>query len=286
MANWIVTLIRTSALFILTLVMIRILGKGSPSRMTPFRFVNYMVMAVIIALISANVIENIALGFIALAVWFVYTMVLDYLSLMSKWVHDLVNGRETILIKDGKVMEENLSQVRLTGEELLRELRSKNVFKLADVEFAVMEATGEVNILLKSDKKPLTPHDLERKVAPASEPQTVILDGNVLDESLSNRGLNRDWLNTELQKIGVSLDNVFIGQVDSSGDLYLDLFDDSLQLPEPKVKELLYASLESGHADFLKFALETQDEKAKVMYLENANRIQKVMNKLRPYLLR
>lgn len=286
MANWIMILLRTSALFILSLVMIRILGKGSPSRMTSFRFVNYMVMAVIIALISANAIDNIVLGFVALAVWFVYTMVLDYLSLMSKWVHDLVNGRETVLIKDGKVMEENLSQVRLTGEELLRELRSKNVFKLADVEFAVMEATGEVNILLKSDKKPITPHDLERKVAPASEPQTVILDGNVLDESLSNRGLNRDWLNSELQKIGVSLDNVFIGQVDSSGDLYLDLFDDSLQLPEPKVKELLYANLESSHADFLKFALETQDERAKAMYLENANRIQKVMDKLGPYLLR
>jgi len=182
-------------------------------------------------------------------------------------------------------MEENLSKVRLTGEELLRELRSKNVFKLADVEFAVMETTGEINILLKSDRKPLTPHDIEKKVASASEPQTVILDGNILDESLSNMGLNRDWLNTELQKIGVSLDNVFIGQVDSSGDLYLDLFDDSLQLQEPRVKELLYANLKSSHADFLKFALETQDEKVKAMYLENANRIKNVMDKLRPYLL-
>ncbi len=286
MANWIMILLRTSALFVLTLLMIRILGKGSPSRMTPFRFVNYMVMAVIIALISANIIDNIVLGFVALAVWFAYTMLLDYLSLVNKGVHDLVNGRERVLIKDGKVMEENLSKVKLTGEELLRELRSKNVFKLADVEFAVMETTGEINILIKSDRKPLTPHDIERKVAPASEPQTVILDGNVLDESLSNRGLNRDWLNRELQRAGVSIDNVFIAQVDSSGDLYLDLFDDSLQSPEPKVKELLYANLKSSHADFLKFALETKDEKIKAMYLENANRIQNVMDKLRPYLLR
>lgn len=286
MANWIVVLLRTSVLFILTLVMIRILAKGSPSRMTSFRFVNYMVMAVITALISANVIDNIVLGFVTLAVWFVYTIALDYLSLKNKLVHDLVNGRERILIKDGKVMEENLSKIRLTGEELLRELRSKNVFKLADVEFAVMETTGEINILLKSDRKPLTPHDIEKKVAPASEPQAVILDGNILDESLSNMGLNREWLNTELQKIGIALDNVFIGQVDSSGDLYLDLFDDSLQLPGPRVKELLYANLKSSHADFLKFALETQDEKVKAMYLENANRIKNVMEKLRPYLLR
>lgn len=286
MANWIMLLIRTSVLFFSTLILLRILGKDSPLRMTPFRFVNYMVIAVIIALISTNIITNTVLGFVALGAWIIYTIALDYLGVKSKWIHDLINGRETILIKDGKVMEENLIQVRLTGDELLRELRSKNVFKLADVEFAVMESTGEVNVLLKSDKKPVTPHDLEIKVAPASEPQTIILDGNVLDESLSNRGLNRNWLNTELQKTGVSIDNVFIGQVDSSGDLYLDLFDDSLQLPEPKVKELLYANLKKTQADLLKFALETQDENTKSMYSKNANRIKGVMDKLKPYLLR
>lgn len=286
MANWIMILLRTSVLFFLTLIVIRILGKGSPLRMTPFRFVNYMVIAVITALISTNVINSVPLGGVALGVWIIYTMLLDYLSLQSKWVHDLVNGKETVLIKDGKVMEENLIQVRLTGEELLRELRSKNVFQLADVEFAVMESTGEVNVLLKSDKKPVTPHDLERKVAPGSEPETVILDGNILDEPLSNRGLSRDWLNTELKKTGVSIDNVFIGQIDSSGELYLDLFDDSIQLPEPKVKELLYANLEKAHSDLVKFALETQNEKAKELYSKDADRIKNIMDKLRPYLLR
>lgn len=285
MANWIMILLRTSVLFFLTLILIRILGKGSPLRMTPFRFVSYIVIAVIIALISTNIITNPILGLVALGVWILYTIVLDYLSIKSKAVHDLVNGKETVLIKDGKVMEENLIQMRLTGEELLRELRTKNVFKLADVEFAVMEATGDVNILLKSDRKPITPHDLQRKVAPASEPQTIILDGKAMDESLSNRGLNRNWLSTELEKVGVSLDNVFIGQVDSSGDLYLDLFDDSLQLPQPKVKELLYANMEKTQADFVKFALETQDEDLKAMYSNNANRIRNVMKKIKPYLL-
>lgn len=278
-------LLRTSVLFFLTLILIRILGKGSPLRMTPFRLVNYMVIAIIIALISTNMITNAVLGLVALGTWIIYTIALDYLAVKSKWVHDLVNGKETVLIKDGKVMEENLIQVRLTGEELLRELRSKNVFKLADVEFAVMESTGEVNVLLKSDKKPVTPYDLERKVAPASEPQTIILDGNVLDESLSNRGLNRNWLNKELQKVGVSIDNVFIGQVDSLGDLYLDLYDDVVQPPEPKVRELLYANLGKVHGDLLKFALETQDENAKAMYSKNADVIKNLMDKLRPYLL-
>lgn len=231
-------------------------------------------------------IPNIAFGFISLAVWFLFSIALDYLSMKSKWIHDFINGRETVLIKDGKVMEESLKEVRYTGEELLRELRSKNAFNLADVEFAVMESTGEINILLKSDKKPVTPHDLQRKVASSSEPQTVILDGNILDEPLSNMGLNREWLKVQLSNLGVSLDNVFIGQVDSSGDLFIDLFDDSIQVAQPKVKEMLYASISKVQADFLSFSLETGDLKAKQMYSDNAKKLKEMMDKLEPYLLR
>jgi uncharacterized membrane protein YcaP (DUF421 family) len=196
-----------------------------------------------------------------------------------------VYGKETILIKNGKVMEENLSQVRFTGEELLRELRSKNVFNLMDVEFALMETTGEINMLLKSYKTPITPHDLGKQVSPQTESQTVILDGNIIDEALSNRGLNHGWLNTQLESLGVSLDNVFIGQVDSSGDLYVDLFEDSIQIPKPQVKELIYANLEKTQADLLSFALETQNPKTKDMYSNDAQKLQSIVKKLEPYLL-
>ncbi|NLZ48789.1 MAG: DUF421 domain-containing protein [Clostridiales bacterium] len=285
MENWIIVLIRTIAMFALTILLIRLLGRGSLSKITPYKFVNYTIIALMITLITLGFVPNITHSIIALAAWFALFFSLDFLSLKSKALHDAINGRETIIMKDGKVMEENLKEVRLTGEELLRELRSKNIFNLADVEFAVMESTGEINVMLKSDKKPITAHDLQRKVAPKSEPQTVILDGNILDESLANRGLNRAWLKVELAKAGVSLDNVFIGQVDSSGDLYLDLFDDSVQVPQPKVKELLYANLQQCHADLLSYALETEDKNAKEMYTKNADKLKVLINKLEPYLL-
>jgi uncharacterized membrane protein YcaP (DUF421 family) len=287
MQNWAISLLlRTIILFLLTLVIVRVIGKVNLAKVTPFKFVSYIVIAVIAASISLGLIQNIAFGFIVLATWVLLSLALDYLSLRSKLIHDFVNGRETILMKDGKVMEENLIDVRYTGEELLRELRSKNAFNLADVEFAVMESTGEVNVLLKSDKKPVTSHDLQRKVAPLSEPETVILDGNILDESLKNRGLDREWLKVQLSGLGVSLDNVFIGQVDSSGDLFIDIFDDSIQITQPQVKELLYASISKVQSDLLTFSLETNDLKMRKMYSNNANQIKKMMDKLEPYLLR
>ena len=174
----------------------------------------------------------------------------------------------------------------MTPQEFLQELRSKKAFNLADVEFAVMETTGDINVNLKSDKKSVTSYDLGIKVAPKAEPQTVILDGNILNEGLTTIGLNHGWLKTELKNKGVALENVFIGQVDSSGDLYLDLFDDLIEVPKSQNKEMLYASIQKSQSDLMSFSLETENEVAKSMYLKNAKNLEKIMNKLEPYLLR
>lgn len=286
MVEWLVILIRSMVLFFLTLILMRLIGKKNLSNITAFQFVSYTVVSILTALLSVNIIKNFIFGIISILVWTLLTIALDFASMKSRQLHNLIYGVETLLIKDGKVLEENLGKERMTGEELLRELRSKNVFNLADVEFAIMEPTGDINVILKPDKKPITPYDMGKKVAPQAAPQTVILDGNILNESLSNMGLNYRWLNSQLQNAGVSLDNVFIGQVDACGDLYLDLFDDALQLPQPQVKELLYANIEKCQADLMSFALETNNLDAKKMYMQNAEKLKNVMEKLEPYLLR
>ncbi|MGE4283196.1 MAG: DUF421 domain-containing protein [Clostridia bacterium] len=286
MQTWIQILLKTAGLFILSLIITRGLGKRHPAKMTPFFFINYIVIGVLASLTLAGVIQSFTIGMIALISWSVLVIALDFLMMKSKWVHDWAEGKEMVLIRHGKVMEENLAQARLTGEELLRELRSKNIFNLADVEFAVMEVTGDINVLPKSDKKPVTPYHMGKMVAPQTETQTVILDGNVLDEPLSNLGLNQQWLNMQLEQIGVSLDNVFIGQVDGFGDLYVDLFDDAIQTPKPAVKQMLYANIQKTQADLMTFALETQNRKAKEMYSRNADRLEVILKKLEPYLLR
>lgn len=285
MQDWLIILLRAIGLYLLIFIIIRLMGKANPLKITPFKFINYTIIAIIASLVSLDMVENWAFGMLVLGVWVVFTVALDFLSLKSKQIHDIVNGKSNILIDKGKVMEENMLKARMTSEELLSFLRSKNAFNLADVEFAVMETTGDVNVLLKADKKPLTPHDMGNPVAPQSQTQTVIMDGNVIDESLSNMGLNRNWLNIQLENASVSLDNVFIGQADSSGELYVDLFDDSLQIPNPRVKDMLYATLEKSHADLLSFALETENKEAKGMYSKNAKQLDDAIQKLKPYLL-
>ena len=278
-------LLRSVGFFIIVFLLVKVLGKKHPAKTSPIYFVTYSVFAVITALTIIDIV-NLTYGTVALGVWFLLLLAGEFLALRSKVMHDILYGRETVVISQGKVMEKNLQQARLTGEELLSELRSKCVFSLADVEFAVLEPTGELNVLLKSEKTPVSAYDLGRKVAPRREPQTVIMDGNILNEQLAALGLNQHWVKEQLETAGVLLDNVFLGQTDSAGDLYLDLFDDTLQVPQPQVREMLYAGLEKTQADLESFGLNTEDQSAKQMYGDYAGQLKNLQEKLKPHLLR
>jgi uncharacterized membrane protein YcaP (DUF421 family) len=220
-----------------------------------------------------------------LVVWVLVSLGMEYLQLKSKIGRDLIDSKATVLIKDGKVLEDNLKKERLTSDELLENLRSKNVFKTADVEFAVFEPNGNINVLLKKEHQPLTPSHLGLKVAPEQEPQAVIMDGNIMDEPLSTIGLNRKWLNTELEKMGVSLDNVFLGQVDSYGQLNIDVFDDQIKVPAPQQKASLLAQLKKCEADMEMFGLSTNNKESKRLYEQSSKTLEKVIVEVKPLLI-
>lgn len=284
--SWLIILLNSIILFFLTFAITKYIKKKTLSRATPFDLISYTIIAIIISLTSLNIVDNIYFGLITLAIWVLMPIILDFASMKSKSIYNIIHGKERVLIKNGKIMEDNLSKERITGQEFLQEMRSKKVFNLADVEFAIMETTGDINVSLKADKKPFTPHDLGQQVAPKTEPQTVILDGNILNEGLTNAGLNHNWLKTQLEIKGVTLENVFLGQVDSSGDLYVDLFDDMIQVPKTQVKEMLYSTIKKNQADLMSFSLECDNEDAKNIYSQNAEKLENIIKKLEPYLLR
>lgn len=284
MPEWLTVVLTTMGLFILLVLASPLWGRKPMSSMTQFDHLAGLVVALMIAITALGVVKPLAYGILGLFVWCVGLMVIQYLVQKSKWAHDHIYGKEMVIIKNGKIMEENLHSAKMTAEELLSQLRRQNIFHVADVEFAVMEANGDITALLKREKQPLTPQDMRLNVSQMKEPQTVILDGNIMDEPLTTLGLNREWLFGELKKAGVNPENVFLAQVDSLGELYLDLYDDAIQVPQPKAKALLLATLKRVEADLSQFALETKDQTWREKYDHFSKRIRAVTDKLEPHL--
>jgi uncharacterized membrane protein YcaP (DUF421 family) len=283
--DWLDIIVR-SVLFLLILFLItKWLGKKQISQLSFFEYVNGITIGSIGAEIVTGLEQKIYLGVLSIITFAAIPFLAGFISLKSKPFRDFVEGRGTIFIKDGKILEDNLKKERYTTDELLELLRKKDVFQAADVEFAVLEATGDLSVLLKKENQPLTAKDLNLTVASVKEPQTLIMDGKILDEPLSTTGRSRQWLHTELEKLGVTIENVFLGQVDSYGQLTVDLFDDKIQMPSPQEKPLLYAILKKCQADLELFALGSESPEAKKMYTENSKKLQNAIDQV-AYLLK
>lgn len=284
MPDWLEILLRSVALVFTLFFLTKWLGKKYFSNLSTFNLINAFVLGGIVALIAVDKAVNFWHGIIALLVWFIIPFTIDYIALKSKTMRNFIEGKSTVIIQDGKIMEDNLKKESFSTDDLLQQLREKNIFRVADVEFAIIEPTGAISVLPKTENQPLTAKDLNIKLAPKKEVQTVIMDGKILLEPLANLNLNPAWLETELAKLNVTIENVFLGQADSDGQLTVDLYDDKLSVPSPIEKPLLLATLKKTQADLALYALETENEQSKKMYQLNAEKLEKAINLVEPYL--
>lgn len=283
--EWPLVIIRSLCVLIVLFAITKWLGKRQIAQLSFFEYIAGMTIGDIAAEVSTGLEQNFFHGISSMLVFAVIPFFAGLISLKNKTVRDFVEGKSTIFIKDGKVLEDNLKKEKYTSDELLELLRKKDVFNIADVEFAILEPSGELNVLLKKDRQPLTAKDIGLKLPNEKETHTIIMDGNIIDEPLAASGHNRAWVRTELEKIGVAIDNVFIGQVDSYGQLTVDIYNDKIQMPSPQDKPLLLASLKKCHADLELFSLETKSSIAANMYANNAKKLEEILNRV-TYLLK
>ncbi|MCL6592909.1 MAG: DUF421 domain-containing protein, partial [Alicyclobacillus sp.] len=222
---------------------------------------------------------------LALLEWGLLSLLVRWLSLFSQQFATFVNGSPTVLVRKGQVLEQNLRQAKLTVSELMSLLREKDAFKLADVEFSVLEPDGQISVMKKSDSQPLTPQTVNLPVQTEPAPYTVIADGNVIPQNLANAGYDRSWLWEEIRRQGArDFKDVFLAQVDGKGNLYVDLYEDSrLQAPPRNPsKALLLAELKKIQADLEGFALQTNNPSAKAEYQQAAQQMKQLIQAVEP----
>lgn len=284
MPDWINIMLRSLFFLIVLYLITKLLGKKQISQLSFFEYVTGITIGNIGAELATKVEHSLFNGVVSIATFSLAPFLAGYISMKSKSFRNIVEGKGTVFIKDGKVLEENMYKEKYTIDELLELLRKKDVFNVSDVEYAILEATGDLNVLLKKENQPLTAKDLNMKLAPIKGSETIIMDGEILDEPLSTAGRSRLWLKTELVKQGVTVENVFIGQINTYGELTVDLYDDKLKVASPQERPLLWATLKKCQADLELFALSTDSIEAKEMYEENSLKIQHAIDKMEPIL--
>ncbi len=263
------TLLAVVILFFLT----KLLGKRQVSQLSLFEYITGITIGSIAAYVSLDAETEWGLGLVSLTVWVACSYSIEYLQIKSKRMRDFIDSKGSVLIEHGRVLEKNMKKERLTTDELMEQLRKKSAFNLADVEFAIMEPSGDINVLLKRENQPLTPKDLGLPVQPEKEPQTVIMDGKIMEEALQKSGRNRNWLDKKLAEVKAAVPDVFLAQIDASGGLYADFYDDSHkqpQQPKPQPNMELLSALKECETK-LALAGVTETEPAAKQALQDAS---------------
>lgn len=229
MSGWGHIAIRAVGALIMLFAMTRVLGKKQISQLTFFEYITGIVIGDLAGYLSTDIEANYMHGVIAMVVWFSVPLLAELLAMKSKMVRILLEGKGTVFIQAGKVLERNLRKERYTTDELLEQLRTKSVFNPADVEFAILEASGDLSVLLKEESQPLTPKAIGLHPKRIRPPQAIIMDGTVQDEGLNAMGFNRQWLEKRLQRDGTQVEDVFLAVVDENGSMYMDFYKDKLK---------------------------------------------------------
>lgn len=268
MPDWLQIVLRTLASIVILFAMTKLLGKRQISQLSLFEYITGISIGNIAAYVSLDLDNLWYLGIVSLTVWVAVSVGMEFMTMKSKKVRDFIDGKGTPLIQNGQLLKKNLHKERLTLDELLEQLRKKDVYRVADVEFAVMESSGEVNVLLKKEYQPVTPDVLGWKLDHEPEAQTVLMDGDVQDEVLQAAGKDKNWLRHELEKRNLKEEDVFLAQMDIDGQLSIQTIDERKQPQsnQSKPKERVAKLMEQFEAELLRLERLAQNESDRHIY--------------------
>jgi uncharacterized membrane protein YcaP (DUF421 family) len=229
---WLETILRTVIAFALIMVFTRILGKHTISRMTYHDFVASITLGAITGNIAFNThLESwhLILSFLTFSV-IVYLVA--FLSLKSRKTRKWFSGKPTVVIENGKIMENNLKKIQFSLDTLNQELREKDIFDAEEVEYAILELNGKLSVLKKSDYRPVIRKDLLlTDPSKIQFPTELIMDGKIMTNNLQESGLSLNWLSKQLQERGLTSEEVFYSVRGTNGGLYFDLYQDQILHP-------------------------------------------------------
>ncbi|MBQ8687854.1 MAG: DUF421 domain-containing protein [Ruminococcus sp.] len=206
--------IRSILLYIVVVFSVRLMGKRQLGELQP----SELVITILISNIATLPLENpsipLLMGVLPILVLVCFEVIISWLTLKSKGLRRLISGSPKIVIRDGKIAQKTMRDLRLTVDDLLMALRSNQIFTPEEVQFAIVETTGTISVYPKAAYRTVTQSDMEMHQESDNPPSVVVSDGVVITKALQALGKDERWLNIQLGKQGLSPKQVFLALSD------------------------------------------------------------------------
>ena len=205
--KYFIILFRSVFFYTLITIIYRIMGKREIGELSIMDFIVSIFITDMVVMSIENYKESILISLIPIFILTIIQISFSYISLKSKNIKNVVDGKPSVIINKGKVNFEEMLKQRYNLDDLLTQLREKSIKSIADVDYALLETSGKLSVFEKKDKN-------------KEFPLAVILDGKIEEDVLKEINKNTFWLEDQLEKQKISLENVFYGFYKDK-DLYI-----------------------------------------------------------------
>ncbi len=216
-----IVLVRAILLYILIIFSIRLMGKRQLGDLQPAE----LAITILISNMATLAIENTSISMLFAAIPILalvaFELILSTITLKSKKLRDIVSGSAVVIIENGKIIQQNMKKLRLSIDDLIESIRSKSVFDIQDIEYAIVETTGKISILQKFEAQNATPKVLSIKGEEVSPPLVLISDTKLIESTLKSYNLGMQWLEQVLKSNNTYIENVFLMTVDKNANYYI-----------------------------------------------------------------
>ncbi|AKC60959.1 DUF421 domain-containing protein [Clostridium sporogenes] len=216
-----IVLIRTIILYLLVILSMRLMGKKQIGELEPFELAITIMISELASLPMQDSRIPLLHGIVPILTLLILQNLFSLIQLKSEKIRSLINGEPSILIEKGKIDFQELKNQRFNINDLMEELRLQGYYDLENIEYAILETSGQLSIIPKTGESPVTKKDLSLQFTQERLPVTLILDGKINKNNLKLIKKDEKWLENKLKKDNISsYDELLIAILNSKGNLY------------------------------------------------------------------
>ena len=215
-----ITFVRSLILYVIVLVVMRLMGKREIGQLQPFELAIAIMIADLASVPMSEVGIPIINGIIPILSLLVMHLIISFINLKSIKMRQLICGKPSILIYRGKINEKVLIKERFTINELQERLRANNINDLADVEYAILETSGQVSIIQKPNKRTTIPEDFNIMPEYEGISYDLVVDGKIMNDNLKILNKTYGWLKKEVNKFNIEPEEALLVTVNAKGDIF------------------------------------------------------------------
>lgn len=204
---WVI-IFRTIFFYAVVVISYKIMGKREVGELGVFDLIISMLISQLIAISIENYKEPIWFVLVPACILVLFQVIFARFSLKSNKFRDVLDGKESVIISNGKLNFGEMTKQKYNLSDLLLQLRDKGIRSIEEVDYAVLETNGKLSVFQKQDDNSNV------------FPLPLILDGVIEEKNLKYINKNRKWLNSILKAKNIELENIFYAFYTGS-DIYI-----------------------------------------------------------------